>query len=132
MSKESWYAGKPKDVIRIKERDGWIVDYDKERGMYRVSYFEDCHFVDECWFDAYKDITATVDIPKCSVGDTVWYTYYRKSPEKCRVSMLQQKSDKSWKIRLTPEGGGVFDITLERFNNYCFYDYEEAEKNIVK
>jgi hypothetical protein len=23
--------------------------------MYRVSYFEDGHFVDECWFDAYED-----------------------------------------------------------------------------
>lgn len=23
--------------------------------MYRVSYFQDNHFVDECWFDAYED-----------------------------------------------------------------------------
>ena len=42
-------------LIRISESDDWIVDYDKERGMYRVSYFEDCHFKDEYWFDAYEE-----------------------------------------------------------------------------
>lgn len=42
-------------LIRISESDDWIVDYDRERGMYRVSYFEDNHFVDEHWFDAYEE-----------------------------------------------------------------------------
>lgn len=42
-------------LIRISESDDWIVDYDRDRGMYRVSYFEDCHFVDEHWFDAYEE-----------------------------------------------------------------------------
>lgn len=42
-------------LIRISESDDWIVDYDRERGMYRVSYFEDCHFKDEFWFDAYEE-----------------------------------------------------------------------------
>lgn len=41
--------------MRISESEDWIVDYDKERGMYRVSYFEDNHFVDECIFDAYEE-----------------------------------------------------------------------------
>ena len=40
-------------MIRISEQQDWCVDYDTERGMYRVSYFQDNHFVDECWFDAY-------------------------------------------------------------------------------
>jgi hypothetical protein len=40
-------------LIRISESDGWIVDYDRVRGMYRVSYFEDNHFLDEFWFDAF-------------------------------------------------------------------------------
>lgn len=57
MNKESWYASKlgDKDVVRISISDDWIIDYDKSRGMYRVSYFEDNHFVDECWFDAYEE-----------------------------------------------------------------------------
>ena len=42
-------------LIRILESDDWIVDYDRERGMYRVSYFEDHHFVDEHWFDCYEE-----------------------------------------------------------------------------
>lgn len=41
--------------VRILEIDDWIVDYDKEKKKYRVSYFEDYHFVDELWFDAYKE-----------------------------------------------------------------------------
>ena len=41
-------------LIRISESDDWIVDYDRERGMYRVSYFEDNHFKDEHWFDEYR------------------------------------------------------------------------------
>ena len=57
MSKESWYTCKlsDMDIVRIDISDDWIVDYDKSRGMYRVSYFEDGRFVDECWFDAYED-----------------------------------------------------------------------------
>lgn len=43
------------NLIRILESDDWFVDYDRERDMYRVSYFEDNHFVDECWFGAYEE-----------------------------------------------------------------------------
>lgn len=111
-------------LIRICYSDDWFVDYDRERGMYRVSYFEDNHFVDECWFDAYEE--KEIRLPSCSVGDEVWYKGWRSEPVKCRVSMLQQKADKSWKVRLTPPDCGVFDITLEEFNKSCFSTKEEA------
>ena len=57
MNKESWYKGKlsDMDVVTISYIDDWVVDYDKSRGMYRVSYFQDNHFVDEIWFDSYED-----------------------------------------------------------------------------
>lgn len=42
-------------LIKISVSDNWVVEYDRERGMYRASYFEDNHFVDECWFDAYEE-----------------------------------------------------------------------------
>lgn len=42
-------------MLRISESHDWTVDYDKEHGMYRVSYFQDNHFVDEYWFDAYEE-----------------------------------------------------------------------------
>ena len=54
MSKESWYKGNPEDIIKIDTSDNFIVDYDKSRGMYRVSVFDDGHFWDEFWFDAYE------------------------------------------------------------------------------
>ena len=46
-------------LLRISESDDWIVDYDRERGMYRVSYFEDHHFVDEYWFNCYEEKEVT-------------------------------------------------------------------------
>ena len=40
--------------IRILDTDDWVVEYDAENHRYRVSYFQDYHFVDEILFDAYK------------------------------------------------------------------------------
>lgn len=42
-------------LIRIFENADFTIDYDKENKRYRVSYFEDCHYKDECWFDAYEE-----------------------------------------------------------------------------
>ena len=42
-------------LIRVSESDNWIVDYETESKTYRVSYFEDGHFVDQCKFDEYKE-----------------------------------------------------------------------------
>lgn len=36
---------------RILENDDWIVEYDAENNRYRVSYFQDNHFVDDVLFD---------------------------------------------------------------------------------
>jgi hypothetical protein len=41
--------------VTILENDDWIIDYDKELDRYRVSYFEDSHFVDDVCFDAYEE-----------------------------------------------------------------------------
>ena len=43
------------DLIRICTSDDFDVDYDKERGMYRVTVFENGHFWDEFWFDCYEE-----------------------------------------------------------------------------
>ena len=60
-------------LIRISESDDWIVDYDKERGMYRVSYFENNHFVDEHWSDAYEDKELSVEFPQ-TIGSLTYYS----------------------------------------------------------
>lgn len=43
------------NLIRIAESDDFIVDYDRSRGMYRVSVFANYHWQDELWFDAYDE-----------------------------------------------------------------------------
>lgn len=51
----NWYEKcDPKNIVRIQESDDSIVEYDRSRGMYRVSFFEDCHFIAEVWFSAYE------------------------------------------------------------------------------
>lgn len=49
MNNESWYDAKlsDMDVARIHDSDDFVVDYDKSRGMYRVTIFKDGHFWDE-------------------------------------------------------------------------------------
>lgn len=42
------------NLIRILESDDWIVDYETDSKTYRVSYFEDGHFVDQCRFEPYE------------------------------------------------------------------------------
>ena len=37
---------------RIKENENFIVEYDKDKTMYRVSYFEGNHYCDEIVFNA--------------------------------------------------------------------------------
>ena len=60
-------------LIRISESDDWIVDYDRGCGMYRVSYFEDNHFRDEHWFDAYEDREPSVKFPQ-TIGSLTYYS----------------------------------------------------------
>ena len=40
---------------RILDTDDWVIEYDAENNQYRVSYFQDYHFVDEILFNAYKE-----------------------------------------------------------------------------
>ena len=50
-----WYNLNPKDNVIVFNSEDFIVDYNKSGKMYRVSVFEDCHFKDEFWFDAYEE-----------------------------------------------------------------------------
>ena len=60
-------------MIRISENDDFVVDYNKERGMYRVSVFNDGHFWDEYWFDAYEDKELSASFPQ-TIGDITYYS----------------------------------------------------------
>ena len=43
------------NMIKIAESDNAVVRYDKDRGMYVVSVFEDGCCKYEIWFDAYEE-----------------------------------------------------------------------------
>lgn len=60
-------------LIRISESDNWIADYDRERGMYRVSYFEDYHFKDEYWFDCFEEKELDSSFPQ-TIGNITYYS----------------------------------------------------------
>lgn len=125
--------GKCMDLIRISESDDWFVDYDKERGMYRVSYFEDNHFKDECWFDCYEEKELGVIFPQ-TIGDITFYSkdeLFEWVEEQQQINKLSILSatipdeiiDK-WNsigctsFRLTSEELKEVAISVKRFKNY--------------
>ena len=73
-------------LIRVLESDDFVVDYDKSRGMYRVSVFDDGHFWDEFWFDAYegKEVKDVVRCVNCAFsgyrasGKNLWCDIFDK------------------------------------------------------
>lgn len=74
-------------------------------------------------------------LPPAYIGMKVWVPHVWMFKEvmtdlrEGHVSGLQQKADKSWKIRVT-RNGSVADYTVEEFNKYCFLNKEDAEKYI--
>lgn len=84
-------------LIRISESDNWIVDYETDSKTYRVSYFEEGHFVDQCRFEPY---------------------------EAKEVSMQQALSDHEYKVfkeSINPENVTFEDIkaAIDEFNRMC-------------
>lgn len=71
-----------------------------------------------------------VVVPPCKVGQKVWkLMFWLKSPAEIiegKVSMLQQKADGTWKIRITRRSS-VEDITLDEIGKTVFLSREEAE-----
>lgn len=74
-----------------------------------------------------------VIVPPCYVGQPVWKLrkWLHKDAEICtgKVSMLQQKADKSWKIRISVNSS-VYDITPDEIGKTVFLTREEAERAV--
>lgn len=79
---------------------------------------------------AKADMEGRVVILPCKIGDTLFRPLsWRNIVEKCTVSLLTQKADKSWKIRLTSENfRTTFEITINDIGKTVFLTREEAEK----
>ena len=50
-----WYNYNYKDTVKVYEDEFVTVDYNKVGKMYRVTMFEEGHFIDEFWFNAYEE-----------------------------------------------------------------------------
>ena len=84
-------------LIRISESDDWIVDYETDSKTYRVSYFEDGHFVDQCKFGEYDE----------------------KEPSS--VDALEARDYKVFKNSVNPENISFedFKAAIDEFNRMC-------------
>lgn len=69
-----------------------------------------------------------VELP-AYIGQPVWLVHHWRIGKveaiEGKVSMLQQKSDKSWKIRVT-DCGSVSDYTVDDIGKYVFMSKEAA------
>ena len=78
-----------------------------------------------------------VIVPPCKVGDKVWWlttANWQQTEWKIvevKVSAIQQKADKSWKIRIT-HNSSVWEFKVEDIGTRYFLTKEEAEKKIKK
>ena len=82
-----------------------------------------------------KLLAEGVALPPCYIGQEIWHItkHYNGRIEirKGKVSMLQQKSDKSWKIRITVNSS-VWDFTPNEIGAQYFLSREEAEKALAE
>lgn len=67
-------------LISIAESDNFLAEYDRERGMYRVSFFNEGRFQDEIWFDAFfenKKLLEKINaVPIIKIKKSAWDAGY--------------------------------------------------------
>lgn len=82
----------------------------------------------------FKNKANFVELP-CKVGDKVWlikslnWQRTEWGIKEGKVSMIQQKADKSWKFRVT-ENHSVQDYTIDSIGKTVFLTKEEAEQKL--
>ena len=97
-----------------------------ENGIVRVSI--------ELW-EQIADIIEHSIVPPCKVGDKVWWlttANWQQTEWKIvevKVSAIQQKADKSWKIRIT-HNSSVWEFKVEDIGIRYFLTKEEAEDKL--
>lgn len=76
-------------------------------------------------------------VPPCNVGQTVWlikslnWQRTEWGIEEGKISMIQQKVDKSWKFRIS-NNGSVSDYTVDAVGKTVFLTREEAEQALAE
>ena len=74
-----------------------------------------------------------VIVPPCYIGQTVYQLYEKYNGDfiirQGEVSAIQQKADKSWKIRIT-HNSSVWELKIEDIGVRYFLTKEEAEEKL--
>ena len=74
-----------------------------------------------------------VIVPPCQIGQKIWYVceHYDGSIEikEGKISMLQQKADKSWKFRISINSS-VWDFKVDDIGVIYFLTKEDAEEKL--
>ena len=69
------------------------------------------------------------EVLPCKLGDELWIKDYGSNLFKGgRVSMLQQKKDGAWRLRVSCRNGS-YDFTMSDIGKYVFLTYEDARKS---
>lgn len=83
----------------------------------------------------FKANTFWAKVP-CTIGQPVWrlITWFSSPPEivEGKVSMIQQKVDKSWKIRISTVRYGTYDLKAGDIGEDVFFTKEAAEEALLK
>lgn len=112
----------------------------------------DCLYCEICdyWYDAaystepeewdgqvckyFKNKSNFIELP-CVIGQPVWKLFtWPSHPAEIldgRVSMIQQKADRSWKIRISTKYG-TDDLKAEDLGKWVFLNKEAAEEALAK
>lgn len=82
---------------------------------------------ERCTF--FKDRNLFLEYLPICVGTPVYVICeYKLEIKECRISMMQQKADRTWKIRVSFPGGGVKDYPMNDIDKKIFLTYEDAER----
>ena len=78
------------------------------------------------------DIDRASGVPPCKIGDTFYMRYLWEGVLEWYVTMLQQRKDKVWRIRLASPGGKgaggrQVDLSIGEFVTRVYKTREEAE-----
>ena len=115
-----------RECIHFNACEDWVRSRGAESLGFPWKYSDDTNLCDN-----YNSQT----LPPAYIGMKVWVPYVWMSKEVITdlregyVSGLQQKANKSWKIRVS-RGGSVAEYTVEEFHKCCFLTKEDAEKYI--
>ena len=87
------------------------------------------------WLSIYADylLKNGVIVPPCKVGDKVWHLDQQYNGtfviQEGKISMLTQKADKSWRLRITVNSS-VWGFTPNEIGTRYFITKEDAEKKL--